>query len=593
MDTAALSLAGDFPAADRDDWRALVAGVLTKARRSFDPDAPEAALAHTDYDGITIDPLYTERPALELGRPGQAPFVRGAQAAGGIGWDVRARYLELDPAATNRSVLADLLNGVSSVWLPGGLDLARALDGVYLDLVAVVLDDPAQATQYLQLAADLDPAEVRGSLGADPYGRAARTGAEPDLAGLTRVLEQAAPYPNLLPVTVDGTVYHDAGGTDADELAISLAVAVAYLRAGGEQLFDRMEFRYAVTANQFASIAKLRAGRRIWDRVGELCGLTQRSGQRQHAVTSAAMLTRRDPWVNMLRTTIACFAAAVGGAQAITVAPFDSAVGIPDAFGRRIARNTQSILHDESSLARVSDAAGGSFYVESLTDELAERAWQKFTELEAGGGIAAVLADGSLAARLEAGWQQRRARLATRRDPITGVSEFANPAEAPVSRPPVEVEAEGDAGLPRHRYAEEYEALRDRSDAVLGATGERPKVLLAALGPASAHSGRVGFAVNLFQAGGVQPVTATGNADELAHAFTASGAQIACLCSSDSVYADLAEEVAASLTAAGATVWIAGPAELARGAIVGSIQLGCDVVARLTEVYAAFEGAKA
>jgi len=586
MDAAELSLVGDFPAADRDEWRALVAGVLTKAGRSFDPATPEAALSHADYDGITIAPLYTDRPALDLGAPGLAPFVRGAGTPAGLnslGWDVRARYLDLDAAATNRSVLADLNNGVSSLWLPAGLDPAAALDGVYLDLVSVILSDPSQAVDYLALVADLDPAEVRGSLGADPIGHAARAGTAPDLTALHQAVEQARPFENLLPITVDATIYHDAGGTDADELAISLAVAVAYLREAGEELFDRIEFRYAVTANQFASIAKLRAARRIWDRVGELCGRSDRRGQRQHAVTSAAMLTRRDPWVNMLRTTIACFSAAVGGAQAITVAPFDSAVGLPDDFGRRIARNTQSILHDESSLARVADAAGGSFYVETLTDELAERAWQKFTELEAAGGVQAALADGSLAARLDDSWQQRRARLAKRTDPITGISEFANPAETTLTRPLLPELNRG--GLPQHRYAEDYESLRDRSDALLADTGSRPKVFLAALGPVPAHSGRVGFAANLFQAGGVEPVVGSGSAEELVAAFQKSGARIACLCSSDKIYAEQAEVVSTELTAAGATVWIAGPTTLARGDIVESIQLGCDAVARLESVY--------
>lgn len=592
MDNAVLALAADFPPATRADWRALVAGVLTRAGRSFDPAAPEAALTRTDYDGIAIAPLYIDRPGTDqpdggVGEPGQAPFVRGAAAPGGLGWDVRARYLDPDPAATNRAVLDDLSNGVSSLWLPAGLDLPRALDGVYLDLVAVVLSDPAQAGDYLRLVADLSPAEVRGNLGADPIGQAARTGIEPDLTGLAAVLELAGPYEQLRPVTVDATVYHDAGGTDADELAISLSVAVAYLRAVGEAAFDQLEFRYAVTANQFASIAKLRAARRLWDRVGELCGVAGRSGQRQHAVTSAVMLTQRDPWVNLLRNTVACFAAAVGGAQAITVTPFDSALGLPDDFGRRLARNTSSILHDESSLARVTDAAGGSFYVETLTDQLAEIAWQKFTELERDGGVVAALASGALAQRLAASWHQRRASLATRTDPVTGVSEFANPAETPLKREPLpRVEP---AGLPRHRYAEEFEAFRDRSDALLARTGHRPRVFLAALGPVAAHSGRVGFAVNLFQAGGVEPVIASGNADELVAAFAESGATIACLCSADKVYAEQADEVSDKLAEAGAQVWIAGRTELAQGNIVQSIQLGCDALARLAQV---FEGAQ-
>src|SRR6185437_6837353 len=276
-------------------------------------------------------------------------------------------------------VLADLTNGVSSLWFvlgPAGLpvtDLPTALEGVHLELAPIVLDAGDQAVPAAEaLLALAGSSELTGSLGADPLGWAASTGTAPELTPMLRLAELAADHPGLLPITVDATRYHQAGATDADELAISLAAGVTYLRAltdAGHQLadaLDGMEFRYAVTANQFDSIAKLRAARLLWARVGELSGLPSRR-QRQHAVTSPAMLSRRDPWVNILRGTLGCFAAAVGGADAITVSPFDGALGLPDELGRRIARNTQAVLHDESSLARVSDPAGGSYYVEAIT----------------------------------------------------------------------------------------------------------------------------------------------------------------------------------------------------------------------------------
>src|SRR5581483_6750844 len=176
-----------------------------------------------------------------------------------------------------------------------------------------------------------------------------------------------------------------------------------------EEALDALEFRWTVNAEQFPSIAKLRAARRLWARVAELCAASEElRGQYQHAVTSPAMLTRRDPWVNMLRTTVGCFAAAVGGADAITVTPFDAAIGQSDDFARRIARNTSAILHDESSLARVVDAAGGSWFVESLTDELAEKAWAAFTTIERAGGALAALDDGTIE-RLIADVRARRA----------------------------------------------------------------------------------------------------------------------------------------------------------------------------------------
>ncbi len=604
---AHLDLAADFPPASREQWRSLVSAVLTKSGVPTVAEAPEEALAHRSYDGLTIAPLYTAADLPDgadglAGLPGQPPFVRGA-TAGRAGWDVRQRVADPDPATSNRAALAELANGALSIWLQlgsGGIPvdaLATVLDGVQLELAPLALDAGAETRQaadaLLRLVAErgLDPAEVAGTLGADPLGYAARTGTAPDLALVTELAARTIDFPRLLPITVDATVYSEAGGSDCDELAISVAVGVAYLRAltGAGLSIDsalaQLEFRYAVSADQFGSIAKLRAGRRLWDRVGELSGADPGSrGQCQHAVTSAAMMTRRDPWVNLLRATIGCFAAAVGGAGSITVAPFDSAIGLPDDFGRRIARNTQSILHDESSLARVMDPAGGSYYVESLTDQLAGVAWEKFTAIERAGGAVAALESGMLAELLDYSWQRRRDAIAHRRDPITGVSEFAMPTEPPVSRPARPAQPAG--GLPRRRYAEPFEQLRDRADAYLAATGARPKVFLAALGPASAHTARLTFARNLLAVGGVEAVVGSGEPAGLVAAFRGSGTSLALLCSTDAHYAETAAALAGELKAAGAgPVWIAGRPELVAHDIDTAIYAGCDAVAVLRSLF--------
>ncbi len=603
-----LQLAASFEPASLDQWRALVSAVLTKSGAPIaDPAAPERSLSHAGYDGFEVAPLYTSAdlpPGSLDSLPGQPPFVRGSRPVSGgaaSGWQIRQQHRDPDPVTTNRAILADLENGVSSLWLvlgaaglaPGAL--AQALTGVYLDLVPVVLDAGGDtelaAEEFLKLVASIPADQVQGNLGADPIGYAASTGSVPNLSVAVRLADRAADHPNLLPIVVDASVYHDAGGSDSDELAISLSVAVAYLRAltdAGKTLeaaFADLEFRYAVTANQFDSIAKLRAARLLWDRVAELSGLPgERSGQRQHAITSAAMMTRRDPWVNLLRTTVGCFAAAVGGAQSITVAPFDSALGLADDFGRRIARNTQSVLHDESSLSRVTDPAGGSFYVESITEQLAAVSWEKFTELERAGGAVAALESGAIAELLEGSWQRRRDNLAHRRDPITGVSEFAMSGEQLLDRAQLPPAPSG--GLPKRRYAEPFEQLRDRSDAMLAETGRRPVVFLAGLGSVAQHAGRLSFASNLLQVGGIDAVIGTGEPAELVAEFAASGAGTACLCSSDRVYAEQAAAVAAGLRAAGAKrVWIAGSAELATGDIDEAIYLGCDALARLATLY--------
>lgn len=604
-----LSLAAEFPDPAHEQWQSLVEGVLRKSGKDVSGSAAEEALSTTVEDGLITRPLYTSRDdAPDAGLPGFAPFTRGGKPAGNTagGWGVRQRHTTPDPARLNEAVLADLENGVTSLWLTvgdagGGVPvsgLARALDGVLLDLAPIVLDAgcelDAAATELLRLYAErgVPPQSVRGSLGADPLGQAARSGAAPEPAAAVRwALRCAREYPGLRALTVDAMPYHEAGGSAAQELGSSLATGVAYLRAlteaglGVEEACAQLEFRYAATADQFLTIAKTRAARRLWARVAEVCGAARAGAQRQHAVTSPVMMTRRDPWVNMLRTTLACLGAGVGGADTVTVLPFDHALGLPDAFARRIARNTSTILVEESHLARVIDPAGGSWYVERLTDELAESAWAFFQEIERAGGQAAALESGMVAERLAATWAARRKNLARRKEPITGVSEFPQLAERTVEREAAPSTA-GRGGLPVVRRDEAFEELRSRSDAHLAATGRRPRVFIAALGPAAAHTARVSFAANLFQAGGIEPVhePVQVDASSVAAAFAAAGTDVACLCSSDALYAEQAGEVAAALVSAGARrVYLAGRPGDYTG-VDEYVFAGCDVVTVLSSV---------
>ncbi|MFE3600692.1 methylmalonyl-CoA mutase family protein [Streptomyces sp. NPDC059142] len=615
-----LSLAAEFPDATREQWQDLVSGVLRKSGRDVAGTAAEEALSTPLQDGLSTRPLYTadDAPAGAAGGfPGFAPFTRGGRPIGGAvaGWDVRQRHTRPDPAATNEAVLSDLENGVTSLWLAVGEDgvpvpaLGAALDGVYLDLAPVALDAGDEFTAAAQaLLSVYDERGVareaaRGTLGADPVGRFARTGREvtdrtAEAVALAALCDRD--YPGLRAIAVDALPYHEAGASDAQELGCSLATGVGWLRdltAGGlsvDAACRQLEFRYAATADQFLTIAKLRAARRLWARVAEVSGAgPAASAQRQHAVTSAVMMTRRDPWVNMLRTTVAALAAGVGGADSVTVLPFDHALGLPDAFARRIARNTSTILVEESHLGRVIDPAGGSWYVERLTDELAHAAWAWFQEIERAGGQRAALRSGLVGERLAATWAERSTRLARRREPITGVSEFPQLSQDPVEReaPP----APPTGGLPVVHRDEAYEELRARSDAHLAATGARPRVFLAALGPAAAHTARATFATSLFQAGGIEPVQDTVPADAsaaatAADAFTRSGAGIACICSSDALYAESAAPVAEALKSAGAQrVFLAGrPGEqretFVRAGVDDFVVAGGDAIAVLTSV---------
>jgi methylmalonyl-CoA mutase len=630
----AFAVVAEFPAADREQWQRLVEGVLAKSGKAGLAGAEaERALSTEVEDGLWVQPLYTAEdtvldPAVpDPGLPGFAPFVRGDRVPGSAvsGWDVRQQHAQPDPQRTNDAVLTDLEHGVTSLWLTVGgpglpvTALGDALKGVYLDLVGITLDAgaefPGAARELFALYSEGSTAipaqEAAGNLGADPLGLLARTGRDAgtaaQLAEATRLAARcAAEFPGVRALTVDALPYHEAGGSAAQELGLSIATAVGYLRAlteaglSADQAAGQLEFRYAAGADQFLTIAKLRAARRLWSRVAEVCGIGPAgAAQRQHAVTSTVMMTKRDPWVNMLRTTVACLAAGVGGADAVTVLPFDSALGLPDDFARRIARNTQALLLEESNLARVIDPAGGSWYVERLTDQLARAGWDWFQQVERAGGQLAALLDGLIAERVAENWAKRSANLARRREAVTGVSEFPNLGERPVVRDPAPARPSG--GLPQVRRAEAFEALRSRSDEELAAAGARPRIVLAALGSAAVHTARSSFAANLFQAGGIEtPLSesAGGSKTEkpslqaLTADFTASGALAACICSSDALYAEYAAEAAAALKAAGARyVVLAGRPGDRRDAyqdagVDAFIYVGCDVLAILTTVLA-------
>jgi methylmalonyl-CoA mutase len=598
-----LALASQFPPPTRDQWRDLVADVLRKAGAHDLPDPVEEALSVPVATGVRVAPLYTAEDAADLparvGVPGLAPFVRGARAGTASdqgkpgGWDIRQRHADPEVAATREAIAADLENGVTSLWLvlgegaiPVG-SLGDVLADVFLDLAPVsVQGGPAAAEALLSLA------EGRGlapgsSLGVDPLGLHAATGQPQDLAGLADVARRAAAHEGLRTVVVDATVYADAGASVVDELGCSLAAGTAYLRAlteGGltvDEAVTQLEFRYSASVDQFTTIAALRAARRLWDRVGEVSGAApDLRAQRQHAVTSSVMTTKRDPWVNLLRTTVACFAAGVGGADVVTVQPFDAALGLPDAFSRRIARNTQNLLVEEGHLGRVLDPAGGSWYVESLTEQIAQAAWAWFTEIERAGGLAAALESGLVRDRITAAWADRATRLAHRTDAVTGVSEFPNLAEQLPSRKPL-AWTPPSGGLPRVRAAQEFEELRDAADAA----AERPRVYLATIGPVARHTGRASFAGNLFQAGGVETPSGDG-----ASGFAEAGTTVACICGTDKDYAASAAGLAAELRAAGATqVWLAGRPDLAIDGgladIDGYVFAGCDALDVLHRVH--------
>jgi methylmalonyl-CoA mutase len=535
-----LRLAGPEDDATRADWEKAAAGVLRKAGRLSDDnpdDAVWAALTRTTYDGVDIPPL---------GVPGPHGLVRPDRTGP---WDVRTQN-----NGDNAAALEDLQNGATSLWLDTD-DVAEALAGVLLDAAPVVLESgtPDRARALLAVADDhgtgLHP---DSNLGADLVAAALRGrtwGGDGD--AVVEVARLALEH-GVRGIVVDATAVHDLGASEAQELGYSLAVGAVYLRRltdaglGLDDVLGILEFRYAATDEQLLTIAKLRAARRCWGRIVALCeptapDLAQVRAQCQHVVTSRPMLSAYAPWVNMLRGTVAALAAGVGGADAVTVVPFDSPLGEPDVFGRRIARNVSTLLIAESHVAATADPAGGAYAVEQLTDDLAGAAWVELQRIEAAGGILAALDDGSLRSRIDKVAEQRERDVATRKRPITGLSEYPSLGEALPERVSTGSTSDG-SGV--RRYGAAFEALRaDPSGA---------HVFLATLGPVAQHTARAGFATHLLAAGGIAVDVAgpTEGVEDLVATYD--GQSVVCLAGSDAAYAEWGSQAAEALRGAGA-----------------------------------------
>jgi methylmalonyl-CoA mutase len=611
-----LPLAAEFPTATREQWRKLVEGVLKGA--PF-----EKRLVAKTYDGLAVEPLYP--------RNADAQPVFGRMP--GAAWTIMQRVDHPDPAAANALALHDLENGANGLAVvfagaPGayGFGVAaseeairRALDGVHLDAgIALDLDPGAQGELIAPLVAALvkrrgtAPAATDIRFGLDPIGAAASRGgssmpwsrqALAFSAAISDLRAQGFRGPFAAP---DGRVIHNAGGSEAQELAYVLAVAVAYLRAleangiALDTARGMIYFRLAADADQLLTIAKFRALRKLWARVEEACGITPAPAFIA-AETAWRMMTRRDPFVNMLRTTIAVVSAGLAGANAIEVLPFTMALGLPDSFARRIARNTQLVLLEESHLAKVADPAAGSGGIEDLTEKLCRAAWTLFQKVERRGGAWTALEQGLIQQKVADVRRAREAAVARRKDALTGTSDFPDLAERPVAvldvAPAVVASDEASPTfepLPSIRLAHPFEELRDASDLMLAQTGARPRIFLANLGRLSDFTARAGFAKNFFEAGGIEAVTNDGFAsrDEMVTAFKGSGARLACLCASDAVYASEAVAAAHALAAAGARLTLAGrPGEqeqaLRSAGIDAFIFAGCDMLAALRTTHGA------
>jgi len=639
MPTQTDSFSADFDSADEAAWTTAVEKALKGA-------GPEK-LQRKTYDGLIIKPLYRESDSASqsdpAGVPGVSPYLRGGvpERDAFLPWDIRQSFAHPDPAVTNTEILRDLERGVSSIdiqldctgksgcSIATSADFNTVLDGVRADIATVALSHGAgtgaSAAALLALWAEkqAEPKAQKLAFNIDPLGTLARTGLIEggldatfhNCAGLVETL--ALRFPLSTGLRVDARTVHEAGGSEAQELGALIAHGVDTLRrldARGitpDLAVAQMVFTVSVGPNYGLEIAKLRAARRLWARCLEALGIDP-SPMVLQAATSARMLTRYDPWVNMLRGTTACFAAAVGGADVITVRPFTDALGTATELGRRVARNTQIIAMEESNLGKVADPAGGAWFTDTLGNDLAEAAWAEFQRIEGEGGYGASLLADAFQSRVAQVRAARMASIAKRKDAITGVSEF--PILEEIDAPYVEIEwnapqdGVSDAGLrallPKQsqiagedamaeplwpiRLAEPFERLRDIAQRRTQTTGKRPAIFLATLGPLAEHTARADFARNLFATGGIEALAAPvppESVDELVSAWKASGCALAVLCGSDQRYEDQAAQAAGALKGAGVQrLYLAGKYEAED--VDSLVFMGCNVVATLELAHA-------
>ncbi|WPP03034.1 methylmalonyl-CoA mutase subunit beta [Methylocella tundrae] len=603
-------------------WLARVDKVLKGA--DFD-----RALVSRTVEGVDILPLYSK--AIGAARAVRAQLGR---------WTVTQRVDHPDAASANALAKADLEGGASALTLAfAGSAGARGfgvaadrlgdvLEGVAFDVVSLSLEHPPFAYEgAIEALSDLatrrgyDIGRLLIDCGVDPIGDMARTGTKPADApigpALGEFLRQLRGRGFASPVfRADGRIHHEAGSSDAQELAGVLASALSYLRwleAAGFSLEDArgaISFLLVADADEFMTVAKFRALRRLWREVEAACGLGA-SPIQIAAETAWRMTTRRDPWVNLLRATTAAFSAAIGGADAITVLPFTAPLGLADAFARRMARNTQIVLSEESNLWRVADPAAGAGGFEALTNALVEQAWSLLQTIERAGGLPPMLESGAWQAAIAEKRKERAQLISRRKLPLTGTTEFPNLAEQPVEPlmpAPAIPESAAEPDFPplgSFRLAEPVERLRDRAENFEKATQHPVAIFLATLGEPPAFTAREGFARGLFEAGGVRAVAgeAINSPQALAAAFRASGAKSACLCSSDETYAlpagdathvgdTLAEQAARALKNTGCVfLTLAGrpgdrEAAYREAGVDAFIYAGLDLVAFLNDAHA-------
>lgn len=570
------SLAKRFQKVDRSQWADLAKAALN--------GKPIERLDWKTDDGLIVSPIFENAKDVK----------RIVSRAGSQPWEIMQRVDHPDAEMANSLLMEDLEGGANGLVLTiaGGMHargfgipidaLETVLSGVVLDAVAFRIEggtlsiDAAEAVAGVFKNRTVLPGEIKCSFGLDPVGYAANGNPdELDIEVAADCVEKLKDQGFSGPFfEADGRIWHDAGAGEVQELAAVLATGVTYLRcleARGwtlENAANAVGFTLVTDASQFLSLAKMRALRLLWNQVAEACGAKFES-LRLHSETSWRMMTRQDPNVNMLRTTVAGFAAGAGGVQSLCILPYTLAEGLPNSHARRIARNSHTLLIEESNIHKVEDPGLGSGYIESLTLELAKAAWSEFQKMEQAGGLITCLESGLLYDQITNTQTARDLKAATRKIQITGTSAFPNLDEAKANVlnvpviPQTEINdpvAEINSFVPV-RLSEPWENLRERAVKPILPGGRRSSIFLANLGQRKDYAARSAWSQTAFETGGFAVLQSNGFEDlkSLQNVFVQSGNNVVCICSSDTVYDEIAVEAARLLRQAGAAkIIIAG-----------------------------------
>lgn len=615
----------EFPPVTTAKWKEVITADLKGADY-------EKKLVWKTSEGFSVEPFYRAEDLAKLnhmgGKAGQFPYVNGVKTNGS--WLVRQTITVTDPAQANRQALEILMRGVDSLGLKinskefTAADLDTLLRGVEIKAVELAFSgcgtrNVAQLFLDKVTKENLEVEDVRASFELDPLNQGAPKGAFcPDgkcMNNLADLIKQTAKYKRIRMVSVGGVLFNSCGANAVQELAFSLAMGHEYIAKMIErgltidQVAPSIKFNMAIGPNYFLEIAKFRAGRMLWANVAGAYKPTRSCStkMRVNAVTSSWNISAYDPYVNMLRGTTESMSAAIAGVDSIEVLPFDHAFESPTDFSARIARNTQLLLKEEAHLDQVLDPSAGSYYIETLTDKIAQGAWELFKKVEELGGYQKALEAGFIQQTIKTSSDLRDNNIATRREIILGTNQYPNFGEVAdraitteaVTRKSCNCTGECKCGcqegneckcetefapLVPYRGAMAFEAMRLATDR----SGKNPKAFMLTCGSLSFARARAQFACNFFACAGIQVQDNTHfeSVEQGVKAALEAKAQIVVICASDEDYLEMAVK-AQTLLGGKAILVVAGEpacrAELETAGITHFISVRSNVLETLKQ----------